>query len=121
MDALNAAGVPFDEARFVQTRFSMGGAYETAQQFFAAQPDTTAVFAMSDTVAIGVIRALKDSGKNVPGDVSVIENMMRRDGLTGQNDFRIRTEPAKTEAPAQEAAPAETPAQEPEGQVMGGH
>lgn len=58
---------------------------------------------------------------DIAGDVSVIENMMRRDGLTGQNDFRIRTEPAKTEAPAQEAAPAETPAQEPEGQVLGGH
>ena len=72
MDALNAAGVPFDEARFVQTRFSMGGAYETAQQFFAAQPDTTAVFAMSDTVAIGVIRALKDMGRSVPGDVSIV-------------------------------------------------
>jgi hypothetical protein len=58
---------------------------------------------------------------DIAGDVSVIENMMRRDGLTGQNDFRIRTEPAQAEAPAQEDAPAEAPAQEPEGQVLGGH
>ena len=58
---------------------------------------------------------------DIAGDVSVIENMMRRDGLTGQDDFKIRTEPAKTETPAQEAAPAETSAQEPEGQVLGGH
>ena len=72
MDALNAAGVPFDEERFVQTRFSMGGAYETAKAFFTAKPDTTAVFAMSDTVAMGVIRALKDMGKSVPEDVSVV-------------------------------------------------
>ena len=72
MDALQAAGVPFDEERFVQTRFSMAGAYDTAQAFFSAKPDTTAVFAMSDTVAMGVIRALTDMGKSVPGDVSVI-------------------------------------------------
>lgn len=58
---------------------------------------------------------------DIAGDVSVIENMMRRDGLTGQDDFRIRTEPAQAEAPAQEDAPAEAPAQEPEGQVLGGH
>lgn len=72
MDALSAAGVPFDEERFVQTRFSMAGAYDTAQAFFAAKPDTTAVFAMSDTVAMGVIRALTDMGKAVPQDVSVV-------------------------------------------------
>ena len=64
---------------------------------------------------------------DIAGDVSVIENMMRRDGLTGQDDFRIRTEPEQTAAPAREETPAETPApaeapaEEPQGQVMGGH
>ena len=52
---------------------------------------------------------------DIAGDVSVIENMMRRDGLTGQDDFKIRPETAPAEAPAEE------PAQEPEGQVLGGH
>ncbi len=72
MDALHAAEVPFDEERFVQTRFSLKGAYETARRFFEQKPDTTAVFAMSDTVAIGVIRALQDMGLQVPQDVSVV-------------------------------------------------
>ncbi len=72
MDALNQAGKVFDEKRFVLTRFSLKGAYETAKSFFVEQPDTTAVFAMSDTVAIGVIRALQDMGKQVPQDVSVV-------------------------------------------------
>ena len=58
---------------------------------------------------------------DIAGDVSVIENMMRRDGLTGQDDFRIRTEPEQSDAPEQEAAPAEAPAEEPQGQVLGGH
>ncbi len=72
MDALEAAGIPFDEARYVDTRFSLRGAYDTARGFFAMMPDTTAVFAMSDTVAMGVIRALQDIGRQVPRDVSVV-------------------------------------------------
>lgn len=72
MDALESAGIAFDEERFVQTRFSLSGAYETARAFFDKKPDTTAVFAMSDTVAMGVIRALKDMGRSVPEDVSIV-------------------------------------------------
>ena len=58
---------------------------------------------------------------DIAGDVSVIENMMRRDGLTGQDDFRIRTEPEQAAAPAQEAAPVEEAAENGEGQTLGGH
>lgn len=70
-DAFHDAGLAFDEERYVETRFSFKGAYDCAKAFFAEKTDTTAVFAMSDTVAIGVIRALQDMGKRVPEDVSV--------------------------------------------------
>ena len=72
MEALEKAGIPFDGERYVDTRFSLRGAYDTARGFFAMKPDTTAVFAMSDTVAMGVIRALSDIGRRVPEDVSVV-------------------------------------------------
>ena len=72
MEALEMAGIPFDGERYVDTRFSLRGAYDTARGFFAMKPDTTAVFAMSDTVAMGVIRALADVGRRVPQDVSVV-------------------------------------------------
>ena len=72
MEALEKAGIPFDGERYVDTRFSLRGAYDTARGFFAMKPDTTAVFAMSDTVAMGVIRALADIGRRVPKDVSVV-------------------------------------------------
>ena len=72
MEALLDAGIPFDEERYVDTRFSLRGAYDIARGFFAVKPDTTAVFAMSDTVAMGVIRALQDIGRRVPEDVSVV-------------------------------------------------
>ena len=47
-------------------------AYNAARNFFATRSDTTAVFAMSDMVAMGVIRALKDISRRVPEDVSVV-------------------------------------------------
>ena len=72
MEALEKAGIPFDGERYVDTRFSLRGAYDTARGFFDMKPDTTAVFAMSDTVAMGVIRALSDIGRRVPQDVSVV-------------------------------------------------
>lgn len=70
-EACETAGVPFDESRYVETRFSLPDAYGAARAFFPTRGDTTAVFAMSDLVAMGVIRALKDMGKRVPEDVSV--------------------------------------------------
>lgn len=72
MAAMQEAGVPFEDKRFIETRFSLKGAYDTTRAFFATQSDTTAVFCMSDTVAMGVIRALTDMGRRVPEDVGVI-------------------------------------------------
>ena len=71
-EACEQAGVPFDETRYVETRFSLEDAYNAARNFFATRSDTTAVFAMSDMVAMGVIRALRDIGRRVPEDVSVV-------------------------------------------------
>lgn len=71
VNAFHEAGLTFDESRFVETRFSLKGAYDCTRAFFAVKQDTTAVFAMSDMVAMGVIRALEDIGKRVPDDVSV--------------------------------------------------
>ena len=42
------------------------------KRLIARCPDITAVFAMSDVMAIGVIRALRDLEYRVPEDVSVI-------------------------------------------------
>lgn len=70
-DAFTQEGLVFDQGRYVETLFSAAESYDTAYAFFQQQPDTTAVFAMSDTVAMSVIRALCDLGRRVPEDVSV--------------------------------------------------
>jgi len=43
-----------------------------AGQVLAQDPDVTAVFAANDDMAIGVVRALTEAGRSVPGDVSVV-------------------------------------------------
>ena len=71
-DAFTDRGLTYDQSLFRETRFSFEAGYDVAREFFAERPDATALFAMSDTVAVGAIRALKDLGKSVPEDVSVI-------------------------------------------------
>jgi len=71
-DAFADRGLTYDRSLYRECRFSYESGYEMARAFFVERPETTALFAMSDTVAVGAIRALRDIGKSVPGDVSVI-------------------------------------------------
>ena len=71
-DAYAERGLTYDKSIFRETRFSYDAGYEIARAFFTERPDATALFAMSDTVAVGAIRALKDLGRTVPGDVSIV-------------------------------------------------
>jgi len=72
LDALTSRGEAFDpQESYVQTRFTLDGAYESASRYFSRPRAATAVMCMSDTIAIGVIRALRDKGLRVPQDISV--------------------------------------------------
>jgi len=66
-------GLPFDDQRQCESsRYSMADAYAAAGRLLDRNPDLTAIFAMSDVMAVGVIRALRDRGKRVPEDISVV-------------------------------------------------
>lgn len=78
LEAFRERGIVFDETLDYETaRFSCLGGYRAAQALLARGREFTALFAMSDVMAIGAIRALQDAGKRVPEDVSV----MGLDGL----------------------------------------
>lgn len=65
--------VPFDPERdYVSVRFSCADGYRGAEELLRRHPGITAIFAMSDVMAIGGIRALWDHGLRVPEDVSVM-------------------------------------------------
>ncbi|MBR0407961.1 MAG: LacI family DNA-binding transcriptional regulator [Clostridia bacterium] len=71
-DALRSHGKALDEAHYVETRLTLQDAYESGLAFFRRSQRADAAFCMSDTVALGVMRALTDLGRRVPQDVSVI-------------------------------------------------
>ena len=73
MEAFREHGLDFDaEQDYEAVRFSFAGGYQGAKNLLDRGRDFTAIFAMSDVMAIGAIRALRDAGKAVPEDVSVV-------------------------------------------------
>lgn len=71
MEAFQAHKVPCDQA-YERASFRYESAYQAMKRILERRPGVTAVFAMSDVMAVGAIRALADAGKQVPGDVSVM-------------------------------------------------
>ncbi len=71
-DAFADRGLAFDSDDYRECRFSLEAGYSAACEYFRSHPETTALFAMSDIVALGAVRALRDLGKSVPEDVSVV-------------------------------------------------
>ncbi len=72
-ESFAAHGMALDMERcYEKIHFSFGSGYRGMNRLLEKFPDITAVFAMSDVTAIGAIRALRDRGRLVPEDVSVI-------------------------------------------------
>ena len=73
LEAFASHNIPFDpELDYENVRFSYEGGYQAACNLLDRGRSFTALFAMSDVMAIGVIRALHDRGIKVPEDVSVM-------------------------------------------------
>ena len=73
VEAFRECGIDFNEATdYAAVRFSFAGGYKGAKKLMERNPNFTGLFAMSDVMAIGAIRALRDAGKRVPEDVSVV-------------------------------------------------
>lgn len=73
MEAINAHSLTFlEEKQYATARFSLEGGYKAMHQLFESVPDITAVFAMSDMIATGAMRAIYEKGLRVPEDISII-------------------------------------------------
>lgn len=84
--ALTEAGLPLGPV--VETTFTRQGGYAAMRTYLQDHPAPRAVFAASDLLGIGVLRALHEAGLDVPGDVAVaafdgsIESAYSRPRLT---------------------------------------
>ncbi|HSL97798.1 MAG TPA: LacI family DNA-binding transcriptional regulator [Candidatus Deferrimicrobiaceae bacterium] len=70
--AFESAGLPIDPAWIIAGRASIDGGTLAFQRAWALSLRPTAVLAMSDAMAIGVIRAARDLDLRVPDDLSVV-------------------------------------------------
>lgn len=59
------------EEQFEPCRFSLKEGYDAAMRLLSRRKDLTAIFALSDLIAFGAIRAIFDLGLRVPDDISV--------------------------------------------------
>ncbi|HXM72370.1 MAG TPA: LacI family DNA-binding transcriptional regulator [Candidatus Dormibacteraeota bacterium] len=73
--ALDEAGLAFDGALVDQAERQIAGKIAGARaatvRLLEARPDITAIFAQNDTLALGVLNALRSLGKRVPDDCAV--------------------------------------------------
>ena len=72
VDAFSARGFAFPAKNYISAGFSLSSAFAAMDAELRNGFRCTAVFAMSDVMAIGAMRALADHGRAVPEDVSLI-------------------------------------------------
>lgn len=70
--AFREYGVAFEENRYESARYTFEEGYRAAKTLLQRNGSFTALFAMSDVMALGAIRAMADVGLRVPEDISVI-------------------------------------------------
>lgn len=71
-EALEEAGIRSDPALQRDALSSEEQGYAQARWLLDHRPDFDAIFAASDLIAIGAMRALREAGRTIPGDVSVV-------------------------------------------------
>ncbi len=85
---MSEAGLNVDAMTLIETPYGIERGETAFRQVMAEAPETTAVMCANDVLAIGALRAAREMGLDVPGDVSV----------TGFDDIDIAmlAEPALT-------------------------
>ncbi|NLF07918.1 MAG: LacI family transcriptional regulator [Pirellulaceae bacterium] len=70
--ALSDHGIPADDGLIAGDSFGEQGGYVTTKLLLKTAPDFTAIFAFSNLISLGAIRALSEEGLRVPEDVSIV-------------------------------------------------
>ncbi len=71
-DALTQNGIPYDDLLIRNGDFARQSGYIAAQSLLAMDEPPTAIFASNDPMAFGVYKAIQQTGKRIPEDISVI-------------------------------------------------
>jgi LacI family transcriptional regulator len=71
-ERLRALDRPLLPTSVVRADFSRDGGRRATLELMARHPELTAVFALNDMMAVGALAALRELGRSVPGEVSVV-------------------------------------------------
>jgi LacI family transcriptional regulator len=71
-EALGAAGIEPEQALVAEGAFDATSGWSATRDLLARAPDVSAIFVASDIVAFGALRAIRETGRVVPRDVSVV-------------------------------------------------
>ncbi|WP_312315854.1 LacI family DNA-binding transcriptional regulator [Stenotrophomonas sp.] len=72
LDALSAAGIPFDDSVVQPGNFTYRSGLQAAERLLSLRHRPTAIFASNDDMASAVVSVAHRRGLNVPGDLSVV-------------------------------------------------
>jgi len=72
VQALREAGLEPDPRLLVEAQSSEAAGHEAGRALLDSRAEFDAVFAASDRIAIGIVGALRDGGRDVPGDIAVV-------------------------------------------------
>lgn len=83
MDAMKKAGLE-DRILIAGNEFSLQNGYLETKLLLNRNPRPTAIFALSNTIGLGVIKAAREAGLNIPEDISLVsyDNNLYMDYLT---------------------------------------
>jgi len=71
-EALRAHDIEFDPGLVCYGNYTQEGARSVVRAMLELRPDVTAVFAISDVMAFGAMKAVRDMGRRVPDNVAVV-------------------------------------------------
>lgn len=71
-DALASVGLPNADSLIVNGNWSAASGEEGLRQLVARHPEIDGVFACNDQMALGVLRAARQLGRRVPGELAVV-------------------------------------------------
>lgn len=89
--AAQAKGLPLGQLTFVDGKWTEQDAYEATRAVLASHPEITAIFAASDTMALGAMNAIKAAGYTIGQDFTLI-------GFDGISILRYTSPPLATVA-----------------------
>jgi len=72
MEALKHYGIAKVDERFEVGGYTFDSAYKAMLRLYEKAPEITAIFAISDVMAIGAAKAIRDIGKQIPEEIAIM-------------------------------------------------